>query len=85
MKNHALDLRNRAALFGSLEGQVFDVVVIGGGITGAGIARDDTTSRIAYDPAFLEVDVLVFDTPKGYEDKLNALQAQLEKTNAEVR
>ena len=44
----------------------------------AGIARDDTTSRIAYDPAFLEVDVLVFDTPKGYEDKLNALQAQLE-------
>jgi glycerol-3-phosphate dehydrogenase len=40
VKNHALDLRNRAALFGSLEGQVFDVVVIGGGITGAGIARD---------------------------------------------
>ncbi len=40
MKNHALDLRNRASLFNSLEGQVFDVVVIGGGITGAGIARD---------------------------------------------
>jgi len=35
-----LDLRNRAALFAALEGQVFDLAVIGGGITGAGVARD---------------------------------------------
>jgi glycerol-3-phosphate dehydrogenase len=40
VKNHALDLRDRAALFASLEARVFDVAVIGGGITGAGIARD---------------------------------------------
>ncbi len=36
----ALDLRDRAKLFAGLEGQVFDVLVIGGGITGAGVARD---------------------------------------------
>jgi glycerol-3-phosphate dehydrogenase len=35
-----LDLRDRAKVFASLEGQVFDVLVIGGGITGAGVARD---------------------------------------------
>lgn len=35
-----LDLRDRAALFRTLEGQVFDVLIIGAGITGAGVARD---------------------------------------------
>jgi glycerol-3-phosphate dehydrogenase len=35
-----LDLRGRAALFHSLEARVFDAAVIGGGITGAGVARD---------------------------------------------
>ncbi|MEM7018980.1 MAG: glycerol-3-phosphate dehydrogenase/oxidase [Pseudomonadota bacterium] len=36
----ALDLRNRDALFTDLEADTFDVLVIGAGITGAGIARD---------------------------------------------
>jgi len=40
VKNHALDLRDRAGLFAGLESRVFDVAVIGGGITGAGVARD---------------------------------------------
>ena len=35
-----LDLRDRSATFSALEGEVFDILVIGGGITGAGIARD---------------------------------------------
>lgn len=35
-----LDLRDRQAVLRALEGQVFDLLVIGGGITGAGIARD---------------------------------------------
>jgi glycerol-3-phosphate dehydrogenase len=36
----SLDLRNRDALFGAADGASFDVVVIGAGITGAGVARD---------------------------------------------
>lgn len=36
----ALDARRRPALFAELEARHFDVAVIGGGITGAGIARD---------------------------------------------
>ena len=36
----ALDLRHRDALFDALEARVFDLAVIGGGITGAGVARD---------------------------------------------
>lgn len=36
----SLDLRNRGAAFGRLDQETFDVVVIGGGITGAGIAHD---------------------------------------------
>src|SRR5580692_7883845 len=35
-----LDTRDRSALFARLEGQTFDVAVIGGGVTGAGVARD---------------------------------------------
>ena len=35
-----LDLRNRTALLNSLEGRIFDILIIGGGITGAGVARD---------------------------------------------
>ena len=40
MKTADLDLRDRTRLFALLEADVFDVAVIGGGITGAGIARD---------------------------------------------
>jgi glycerol-3-phosphate dehydrogenase len=36
----ALDLRNRDGLFDTLGGETFDVLVIGGGVTGAGVARD---------------------------------------------
>lgn len=36
----ALDFRDRAAAFAALEAETFDVVVIGAGITGCGIARD---------------------------------------------
>ena len=36
----ALDLRDRDAIFDALGGELFDLAVIGGGITGAGIARD---------------------------------------------
>lgn len=35
-----LDLRDRAAILREIESRVFDLLVIGGGITGAGIARD---------------------------------------------
>ena len=35
-----LDLRDRDRLFAAIDGARFDVAVIGGGITGAGIARD---------------------------------------------
>ena len=40
MNNTNLDLRNRKALFSSLEGEVFDLLIIGAGITGTGVARD---------------------------------------------
>jgi glycerol-3-phosphate dehydrogenase len=40
MKNTQLDLRNRWALFSALESQVLDLLIIGAGITGSGIARD---------------------------------------------
>ena len=36
----ALDLRQRAAAFRELASRDFDLVVIGGGVTGAGVARD---------------------------------------------
>jgi glycerol-3-phosphate dehydrogenase len=36
----ALDARRRRAVFAELEARTFDLAVIGGGITGAGIARD---------------------------------------------
>jgi glycerol-3-phosphate dehydrogenase len=35
-----LDLRNRDAVFAALDGAAVDVAIIGGGITGAGVARD---------------------------------------------
>ena len=40
MGNTNLDLRNRKALFSALEGEVFDLLIIGAGITGTGIDRD---------------------------------------------
>ncbi|MGI9169306.1 MAG: FAD-dependent oxidoreductase [Caulobacteraceae bacterium] len=47
MKNGDLDLRDRDALFDALEGRVFDLAVIGGGITGAGVARDAAMRGLA--------------------------------------
>lgn len=43
----SLDLRRRDALFAGLESAVFDVAVIGGGITGAGVARDAAMRGLA--------------------------------------
>jgi glycerol-3-phosphate dehydrogenase len=40
MGNTDLDFRKRYALFSALEGEVFDLLIIGAGITGSGIARD---------------------------------------------
>ena len=40
MQAGALDFRNRAAILDGLDGARFDLLVIGGGVTGAGIARD---------------------------------------------
>ncbi|MDR7058858.1 MULTISPECIES: glycerol-3-phosphate dehydrogenase/oxidase [unclassified Sphingopyxis] len=40
MTGTALDARRRAEVFAELEARTFDLAVIGGGITGAGIARD---------------------------------------------
>jgi glycerol-3-phosphate dehydrogenase len=40
MSSSHLDLRNRDALFSALEGETFDLLIIGAGITGSGIARD---------------------------------------------
>lgn len=35
-----LDLRDRTGSFAALEGELFDILIIGAGITGSGIARD---------------------------------------------
>jgi glycerol-3-phosphate dehydrogenase len=40
MNSMSLDARRRAQVFAELESREFDLAVIGGGITGAGIARD---------------------------------------------
>jgi len=40
MQAGALDFRNRSAILDGLDGASFDLLVIGGGVTGAGIARD---------------------------------------------
>ncbi|OHD05506.1 glycerol-3-phosphate dehydrogenase/oxidase [Sphingopyxis sp. RIFCSPHIGHO2_12_FULL_65_19] len=40
MSSTQLDARRRAQVFAELESRAFDLAVIGGGITGAGIARD---------------------------------------------
>jgi len=40
MNSMSLDTRRRAQVFAELESRSFDLAVIGGGITGAGIARD---------------------------------------------
>ncbi len=40
MTDGRLDLRDRARLFDQTAGEAFDLAVIGGGITGAGVARD---------------------------------------------
>jgi glycerol-3-phosphate dehydrogenase len=40
MAGQALDFRDREALFDSVDGASFDLIVIGGGVTGAGVARD---------------------------------------------
>jgi len=43
----ALDARRRAEVFAELEARTFDLAVIGGGITGAGIARDAAMRGLA--------------------------------------
>ncbi|OYU69707.1 MAG: glycerol-3-phosphate dehydrogenase [Alphaproteobacteria bacterium PA2] len=40
MQAGALDFRNRSGVLDALDGASFDLLVIGGGVTGAGIARD---------------------------------------------
>src|SRR5450755_4341612 len=40
MDSGALDFRDRGRLFANLEAETFDLIVIGGGVTGAGVARD---------------------------------------------
>lgn len=40
MSNDSLDLRDRDAMFRSLQESTFDLLVIGAGITGCGVARD---------------------------------------------
>jgi glycerol-3-phosphate dehydrogenase len=40
MSSTQLDARTRRQVFAGLESRTFDLAVIGGGITGAGIARD---------------------------------------------
>jgi glycerol-3-phosphate dehydrogenase len=44
---HGLDLRDRDALFDALGARTFDLAVIGGGITGAGVARDAAMRGLA--------------------------------------
>jgi glycerol-3-phosphate dehydrogenase len=40
MTSSSLDFRDRARLFAALEAAPFDLLIIGGGVTGAGVARD---------------------------------------------
>jgi len=40
MSDASLDFRDRSRLFDALDGARFDVLIIGGGVTGAGVARD---------------------------------------------
>ena len=40
MTSASLDFRDRSRLFDALDGQRFDLLIIGGGVTGAGVARD---------------------------------------------
>ncbi len=40
MTSSLFDQTNRSAAMSALSDQVFDLLVIGGGITGAGVARD---------------------------------------------
>ncbi|KTE01483.1 hypothetical protein ATE68_10535 [Sphingopyxis sp. H038] len=47
MTDTALDARRRAEVFAELEARTFDLAVIGGGITGAGIARDAAMRGLA--------------------------------------
>ena len=47
MSSSSLDFRDRAGCFSALEDRTFDVLVIGAGITGAGIARDAAMRRLS--------------------------------------
>jgi glycerol-3-phosphate dehydrogenase len=55
-----LDLRERARLFAALEEQTYDLVVIGGGITGAGLARSAASRGLSV--ALLEAQDLASGT-----------------------
>jgi glycerol-3-phosphate dehydrogenase len=40
MSDASLDFRDRSRLFADLDGRRFDLLIVGGGVTGAGVARD---------------------------------------------
>ena len=40
MTTASLDFRDRSQLWGALDGKRFDLLIVGGGVTGAGVARD---------------------------------------------
>jgi glycerol-3-phosphate dehydrogenase len=45
MSASSLDFRDRPGLFGAVGERIYDLIVIGAGITGAGIARDAARER----------------------------------------
>lgn len=47
MSDGDLDFRDRGRVFAALEAQTFDLIVIGGGVTGAGVARDAAMRGLA--------------------------------------
>lgn len=55
MSNTNLDLRNRRGLFSALEGEVFDLLIIGAGITGTGVARDAAMRGLSVPHSFMAV------------------------------
>ena len=50
MTSSSLDFRDRGKLFATLEAAPFDLLVIGGGVTGAGVARDAAMRGLSVAP-----------------------------------